>query len=161
MEIKIQRLFLSGNWWDGFLLFQANPLLNFKLECYNEGNNSRLIVFNFIGGGLYGLSITNVSGDVCTDGSCSIFVLLDHPISRKTWVESQQREVTLTASEKRYRGGVPPLFSWRKTMKEMNHFGVYGVCIREGRILCIRKTRGPYRGDLICQEERQKKARVW
>ena len=28
----------------------------------------------------------------------------------------------------------------------MNHFGVYGVCIREGRILCIRKTRGPYRG---------------
>ena len=31
-------------------------------------------------------------------------------------------------------------------MKKMNHFGVYGVCIREGRILCIRKTRGPYRG---------------
>ena len=31
-------------------------------------------------------------------------------------------------------------------MKEMNHFGVYGVCVREGRILCIRKTRGPYRG---------------
>ena len=31
-------------------------------------------------------------------------------------------------------------------MKEMNHFGVYGVCIHEGRILCIRKTRGPYRG---------------
>lgn len=31
-------------------------------------------------------------------------------------------------------------------MKEMNHFGVYGVCIREGRLLCIRKTRGPYRG---------------
>ena len=31
-------------------------------------------------------------------------------------------------------------------MKEMKHFGVYGVCIREGRILCIRKTRGPYRG---------------
>ena len=31
-------------------------------------------------------------------------------------------------------------------MKEMNHFGVYGVCMREGRILCIRKTRGPYRG---------------
>ena len=31
-------------------------------------------------------------------------------------------------------------------MKEMNHFGVYGVFIREGRILCIRKTRGPYRG---------------
>ena len=28
----------------------------------------------------------------------------------------------------------------------MNHFGVYGVCIHEGRILCIRKTRGPYRG---------------
>ena len=28
----------------------------------------------------------------------------------------------------------------------MKHFGVYGVCIREGRILCIRKTRGPYRG---------------
>ena len=28
----------------------------------------------------------------------------------------------------------------------MNHFGLYGVCIREGRILCIRKTRGPYRG---------------
>lgn len=31
-------------------------------------------------------------------------------------------------------------------MKEMKHFGVYGVCIHEGRILCIRKTRGPYRG---------------
>ena len=31
-------------------------------------------------------------------------------------------------------------------MKEMKHFGVYGVCIREGRILCICKTRGPYRG---------------
>ena len=28
----------------------------------------------------------------------------------------------------------------------MKHFGVYGVCIREGRILCICKTRGPYRG---------------
>ena len=28
----------------------------------------------------------------------------------------------------------------------MKHFGVYGVCIHEGRILCIRKTRGPYRG---------------
>ena len=104
------------------------------------------MVFNFIGGGLYGLSITNVSGDVCTDGSCSIFVLLDHPISRKTWSRISTKEVTLTASEKRNRGGVPPLFSWRKTMKEMKHFGVYGVCIREGRILCIRKTRGPYRG---------------
>ena len=64
----------------------------------------------------------------------------------KHGVESQQRKSHLTASGKRYRGGVPPLFSWRKTMKEMNHFGVYGVCIREGRILCIRKTRGPYRG---------------
>lgn len=31
-------------------------------------------------------------------------------------------------------------------MKKMNHFGVYGICIREGRILCIRKTSGPYRG---------------
>ena len=90
---KDSKAILSGNWWGWlFLLFQANHLLNFKLECYNEGNNSRLIVFNFIGGGLYGLSITNVSGDVCTDGSCSIFVLLDHPISRKTWVESQQRK---------------------------------------------------------------------
>lgn len=58
------------------------------------------MVFNFIGGGLYGLSITNVSGDVCTDGSCSIFVLLDHPISRKTWSRIPTKEVTLTASVK-------------------------------------------------------------
>ena len=58
------------------------------------------MVFNFIGGGLYGLSITNVSGDVCTDGSCLIFVLLDHPIGRKTWSRIPTKEVTLTASEK-------------------------------------------------------------
>ena len=61
--------------------------------------------------GLYGLSITNVSGDVCIDGSGLIFVLLDHPIGRKTWRRIPTKEVTLTASEERNRGGVPPLFS--------------------------------------------------
>ena len=25
-----------------------------------------------------------------------------------------------------------------------NHFGVYGVCLQEGKLLCIEKTRGPY-----------------
>ena len=105
------------------------------------------MVFNFIGGGLYGLSITNVSGDVCIDGSGLIFVLLDHPIGRKTWRRIPTKEVTLTASEKEIEVACHLYFlEWRKTMKEMNHFGVYGVCIREGHILCIRKTRGPYRG---------------
>ena len=46
-------------------------------------------------------------------------------------------------------------------MKEMNHFGVYGVCIREGHILCIRKTRGPYRGRFDLLGGTQKKARAW
>ena len=25
------------------------------------------------------------------------------------------------------------------------HFGVYGVCLQDGKLLCIEKTRGPYR----------------
>ena len=29
-------------------------------------------------------------------------------------------------------------------MKIKNHFGVYGVCLQEGKLLCIEKTRGPY-----------------
>ena len=29
-------------------------------------------------------------------------------------------------------------------MEIKNHFGVYGVCIQEGKLLCIEKTRGPY-----------------
>ena len=29
-------------------------------------------------------------------------------------------------------------------MEIKNHFGVYGVCFRNGRLLCIEKTRGPY-----------------
>ncbi len=37
-------------------------------------------------------------------------------------------------------------------MKEMNHLAYCSVCVREGRILCIRKTRGPYRpGDLVAR----------
>ncbi len=33
-------------------------------------------------------------GTFAPDGSCSIFVLLDHPISRKTWVRIPTKEVT-------------------------------------------------------------------
>ena len=29
-------------------------------------------------------------------------------------------------------------------MKIKHHFGVYGVCLQEGKLLCIEKTRGPY-----------------
>ena len=29
-------------------------------------------------------------------------------------------------------------------MKIKNHFGVYGVCLQEGKLLCIEKIRGPY-----------------
>ena len=37
-------------------------------------------------------------------------------------------------------------------MEIKNHFGVYGVCLQEGKLLCIEKTRGPYqhRFDLPC-----------
>lgn len=31
-------------------------------------------------------------------------------------------------------------------MTLLSHFGVYGICIREGKLLCIRKNRGPYKG---------------
>lgn len=30
-------------------------------------------------------------------------------------------------------------------MEIKNHFGVYGVCFENGKLLCIEKTRGPYR----------------
>ena len=29
-------------------------------------------------------------------------------------------------------------------MEIKNHFGVYGVCLQNGKLLCIEKTRGPY-----------------
>ena len=29
-------------------------------------------------------------------------------------------------------------------MEIKNHFGVYGVCLENGKLLCIEKTRGPY-----------------
>ena len=29
-------------------------------------------------------------------------------------------------------------------MEIKNHFGFYGVCLQEGKLLCIEKTRGPY-----------------
>ena len=29
-------------------------------------------------------------------------------------------------------------------MKIKHHFGVYGVCLQEGKLLCIEKIRGPY-----------------
>ena len=29
-------------------------------------------------------------------------------------------------------------------MKIKHHFGVYGVCLQEGKLLCIEKTRVPY-----------------
>ena len=29
-------------------------------------------------------------------------------------------------------------------MEIKNHFGVYGVCFKDGKLLCIEKTRGPY-----------------
>ena len=29
-------------------------------------------------------------------------------------------------------------------MEIKNHFGVYGVCFKNGKLLCIEKTRGPY-----------------
>ena len=30
-------------------------------------------------------------------------------------------------------------------MEIKNYFGVYGVCLQDGKLLCIEKTRGPYR----------------
>ena len=33
-------------------------------------------------------------------------------------------------------------------MEIKNHFGVYGVCLQEGKLLCIEKTRGPYQNTL-------------
>ena len=30
-------------------------------------------------------------------------------------------------------------------MEIKNHFGVYAVCFENGKLLCIEKTRGPYR----------------
>ena len=30
-------------------------------------------------------------------------------------------------------------------MEIKNHFGVYGVCLQEGKLLCNEQTRGPYR----------------
>ena len=30
-------------------------------------------------------------------------------------------------------------------MKIKQHFGVYGVCLQDGKLFCIEKTRGPYR----------------
>ena len=29
-------------------------------------------------------------------------------------------------------------------MEIKHHFGVYGICLQEGKLLCIEKTRGPY-----------------
>ena len=29
-------------------------------------------------------------------------------------------------------------------MEIKDHFGVYGVCLKDGKLLCIEKTRGPY-----------------
>ena len=29
-------------------------------------------------------------------------------------------------------------------MEIKNHFGVYGICFENGKLLCIEKTRGPY-----------------
>lgn len=29
-------------------------------------------------------------------------------------------------------------------MEIKNHFGVYGICLQDGKLLCIEKTRGPY-----------------
>lgn len=29
-------------------------------------------------------------------------------------------------------------------MEIKHHFGVYGVCLKDGKLLCIEKTRGPY-----------------
>lgn len=34
-------------------------------------------------------------------------------------------------------------------MEIKNYFGVYGVCLQDGKLLCIEKTRGPYRHVLI------------
>ena len=27
----------------------------------------------------------------------------------------------------------------------VNHFGVYGICIKDNKLLCIKKERGPYK----------------
>ncbi|MGN7761562.1 NUDIX hydrolase [Paenibacillus sp. 22594] len=31
-------------------------------------------------------------------------------------------------------------------MRSFNHFGVYGICVNDGKLLVIRKGRGPYTG---------------
>ncbi|MFU2205868.1 hypothetical protein [Streptococcus pluranimalium] len=30
-------------------------------------------------------------------------------------------------------------------MTYLSHFGVYGICIKGGKLLCVRKNRGPYK----------------
>ena len=35
-------------------------------------------------------------------------------------------------------------FKKEQKMEIKNHFGVYGVCLQDGKLLCIEKTRGPY-----------------
>ena len=35
-------------------------------------------------------------------------------------------------------------FKKEQKMEIKNHFGVYGVCFKDGKLLCIEKTRGPY-----------------
>ena len=37
-------------------------------------------------------------------------------------------------------------------MEIKDHFGVYGVCLQDGKLLCIEKTRGP---DVMVQEDGQ------
>ena len=40
-----------------------------------------------------------------------------------------------------------------------NHFGVYGVCYRKNKLLCIEKNAGPYKEDLISLVEVKKLGR--
>lgn len=49
----------------------------------------------------------------------------------------------------------------RKKMEISEHFGVYGVCIEEGKLLCVRKYGGPYNGRYDLPGGCQKKTKAY
>ncbi|CCI87724.1 phosphohydrolase [Lactobacillus gigeriorum] len=46
-------------------------------------------------------------------------------------------------------------------MEISEHFGVYGVCIEEGKLLCVRKYGGPYNGRYDLPGGCQKKTKAY
>ena len=45
-------------------------------------------------------------------------------------------------------GSAPFLKNWGRYITIINHIGIYGICIRDNKLLCIKKGRGPYKNRL-------------